>query len=278
MEKLYGLLGRTLGHSWSKPIHEAFGCKGYQIIEREPEQLEEFFAREDLGGVNVTIPYKRDVMKFCDCIDPAAEAIGSINTIVRRDGKLYGYNTDIDGFLYMLNRAGIELTGKKVVILGSGGASLTAQAAARQENARQIVVVSRNGKDNYDNLSRHALAEVLINTTPVGMWPKVDGAPVSLQLFPKASAVADMVYNPLRTNLLLEAAKIDAEAGRLITGNADAEELAAHDIRFIRHTGGLPMLVAQAKRAEELFSGYLSRTAQRNRCFGTCGIVWKTSS
>lgn len=255
MEKLYGLLGRTLGHSWSKPIHEAFGCKGYQIIEREPEQLEEFFAREDLGGVNVTIPYKRDVMKFCDCIDPAAEAIGSINTIVRRDGKLHGYNTDIDGFLYMLNRAGIELTGKKVVILGSGGASLTAQAAARQENARQIVVVSRNGKDNYDNLSRHALAEVLINTTPVGMWPKVDGAPVSLQLFPKASAVADMVYNPLRTNLLLEAAKIDAEAGRLITGNADAEELAAHDIRFIRHTGGLPMLVAQAKRAEELFFG-----------------------
>lgn len=165
-----------------------------------------------------------------------------------------------------------------MVILGSGGASLTAQAAARQENARQIVVVSRNGKDNYDNLSRHALAEVLINTTPVGMWPKVDGAPVSLQLFPKASAVADMVYNPLRTNLLLEAAKIDAEADRLITGNADAEELAAHDIRFIRHTGGLPMLVAQAKRAEELFSGYLSRTAQRNRCFGTCGIVWKTSS
>lgn len=255
MEMLYGLLGRTLGHSWSKPIHEAFGCKGYQVIERKPEQLEEFFAREDLGGVNVTIPYKRDVMKFCDFIDPAAEAIGSINTIVRRDGKLYGYNTDIDGFLYMLNRAGIELTGKKVVILGSGGASLTAQAAARQENARQIVVVSRNGKDNYDNLSRHADAEVLINTTPVGMWPKVNAAPVSLQLFPKVTAVADMVYNPLRTNLLLEAAKIDAEADRLITGNADGEELAAHGIRYIRHTGGLPMLVAQAKRAEEHFFG-----------------------
>lgn len=255
MEKLYGILGRTLDHSWSPPIHEAFGCRGYQILEREPEELEALFRREDLGGINVTIPYKREVMKYCDYIDPAAEAIGSVNTIVRRDGKLYAYNTDIDGFLYMLHRAGITMAGRKVIILGTGGASLTAQAAAKQEGARQTVVISRSGKDNYGNLGRHADAEVLINTTPVGMWPKVDAAPVSLQFFPRVTAVADMVYNPLRTNLLLEAMKIDAEAERLITDNADAEELAAHGIRHIRHTGGLPMLVAQAKRAEEHFFG-----------------------
>ena len=130
MEKIYGLLGRTLGHSWSAPIHKALGCEGYRLFELEPGELEGFLRREDVGGLNVTIPYKRDVMKYCDALDPAAEAIGSVNTLVRREGKLYGYNTDIDGFLYMLRRAEISLRGKKAVILGSGGASLTAQAAA----------------------------------------------------------------------------------------------------------------------------------------------------
>ena len=255
MEKLYGILGRTLGHSWSPQIHAALGCERYRTIELEPEELEGFLRREDLGGVNVTIPYKREVLRYCDHIDPAAEAIGSVNTIVRREGKLYAYNTDIDGFLYMLRRSGITLNGRKVVIFGSGGASLTAQAAARQEQARQIVVVSRSGKDNYDNLSRHANADVLINTTPVGMWPKADAAPAGLSLFPKAAAVVDLIYNPLRTNLLLEAEQLDAEADRLITSSADAEELASHGIRRIRHTGGLPMLAAQAKRAEEHFFG-----------------------
>ena len=125
-EKLYGLLGRKLGHSWSVPIHKALGCADYRLIELEPEQLGDFLRREDIGGLNVTIPYKRDVMQFCDVIDPAAETIGSVNTLVRRDGRLYGYNTDIDGFLHMLRRAKISLAGKKVLILGSGGASLTA--------------------------------------------------------------------------------------------------------------------------------------------------------
>ena len=115
-EKIYGLLGRRLGHSWSVPIHQALGCQPYRLIELEPGELEAFLRREDIGGLNVTIPYKRDVMKFCDVLDPAAEAIGSVNTLVRRDGKLIGYNTDIDGFLYMLRRAGISLKGKKVVI------------------------------------------------------------------------------------------------------------------------------------------------------------------
>ena len=230
-EKVYGLLGRKLGHSWSVPIHQALGCEDYRLIELEPEELGDFLRREDIGGLNVTIPYKRDVMAFCDVIDEGAKAIGSVNTIVRREGKLYGYNTDIDGFLYMLRRARISLMGKKVVVLGSGGASLTAQAAAKREGAREVVVVSRAGPDNYENLpQRHGDAEALVNTTPVGMWPDMTGRPVDLFAFPDMEAVADVIYNPGRTGLLLQAKK-----------------------GGLRRAGGLPMLVAQAKRAEELF-------------------------
>lgn len=232
-EHIYGLLGRKLGHSWSVHIHEALGCSGYRLIELEPEELASFLCRENIGGLNVTIPYKRDVMPLCHEIDPAAADIGSVNTIVRReDGKLRGYNTDIDGFCYMARRAGISLAGKKVVILGSGGASLTAQAAARREGAREIVVVSRSGPDNYENLSRHANAEVIVNTTPVGMYPGNGVAPVDLTHFPACRGVLDVIYNPQRTALLLQ-----------------AEELG------IPSSGGLPMLVAQAVRAEELFFG-----------------------
>lgn len=230
-EKVYGLLGRKLGHSWSVPIHQALGCEDYRLIELEPEELGNFLRREDIGGLNVTIPYKRDVMAFCDVIDEGAKAIGSVNTLVRRGGKLYGYNTDIDGFLYMLRRARISLMGKKVVVLGSGGASLTAQAAAKREGAREVVVVSRTGPDNYENLpQRHGDAEVLVNTTPVGMWPRLEEAPVDLRLLPAVTDVVDVIYNPGRTNLLLQAKK-----------------------GGLRRAGGLPMLVAQAKRAEELF-------------------------
>ena len=232
-EKCYGLLGRRLGHSWSVPIHQALGCEGYRLFELEPEALGDFLRREDVGGLNVTIPYKRDVMKYCDALDIAAEAIGSVNTLVRREGKLWGYNTDIDGFLYMLRRADISLAGKKVVILGSGGASLTAQAAARMEGAREVVVVSRSGPDNYETLpERHGDAEVLINTTPVGMWPHMDETPLDLRRLPGLTDVADVIYNPGRTDLLLQAEALG-----------------------LRHAGGLPMLVHQAKRAEELFFG-----------------------
>lgn len=229
-KKVYGLLGRTLGHSWSVPIHKALGCEDYRLIELEPDELERFLRREDLGGLNVTMPYKRDVMPFCDVIDEGARAIGSVNTLVRRGGKLYGYNTDIDGFLYMLRRADISLSGKKVVILGSGGASLTAQAAAKREGAREITVVSRSGPDNYDSLDRHAGAQVLVNATPVGMWPNMSGRPVDLSRLPRLEAVVDVIYNPGRTDLLLQAKR----AG-------------------LRRSGGLPMLAAQAVRAEELF-------------------------
>lgn len=245
-EKIYGLLGRKLGHSWSVPIHEALGCKGYRLIELEPEDLGAFLRREDIGGLNVTIPYKRDVMPYCDVIDPAAADIGSVNTLVWREGKLYGYNTDIDGFLYMLRRAGISLAGKKVVILGSGGASLTAQAAARRELAREIVVVSRSGPDNYDNLpDRHADAEALINTTPVGMWPNLEGQPVDLRLLPAVTDVADVIYNPGRTNLLLQSERFPRKPWNWERGDPAS--------RYFRWTGGLPMLVAQAAKAEELF-------------------------
>lgn len=230
-EKVYGLLGRKLGHSWSVPIHKALGCQDYRLIELEPEELAAFLRREDLGGVNVTIPYKRDVMPLCDEIDPGAQAIGSVNTIVRRsDGTLRGYNTDIDGFCYMARRAGISLTGEKVVILGSGGASLTAQAAARREGAREVVVISRSGADNYENLARHGDTGIVVNTTPVGMFPGNGAAPVDLTVFPQCRGVMDVVYNPRRTALLLQARELG-----------------------IPCCDGLPMLVAQAKAAEERF-------------------------
>lgn len=230
---VYGLLGRKLGHSWSVPIHEALGCRGYRLIELEPGDLAPFLRRTDIGGLNVTIPYKRDVMPLCDEIDPAAAAIGSVNTIVRgADGKLRGYNTDIDGFDYMAGRAGIGFAGKKVVILGSGGASLTAQAAVRRAGAREVVVVSRSGPDNYGNLDRHADADIVVNTTPVGMYPQVGTAPVDLTVFPRCEGVLDVIYNPRRTALLLQAEALG-----------------------IPCSDGLPMLVAQAKTAEERFFG-----------------------
>ena len=246
-ERIYGLLGRKLGHSWSVPIHQALGCEDYRLIELKPEELGNFLRREDIGGLNVTIPYKRDVMAFCDVIDEGAKAIGSVNTLVRREGKLYGYNTDIDGFLYMLRRARISLMGKKVVVLGSGGASLTAQAAAKREGAREVVVVSRTGPDNYENLpQRHGDAEALVNTTPVGMWPRLEEAPVDLRLLPAVTDVVDVIYNPGRTNLLLQASGWNRNEFYY-------DDLGLWDERYFRCAGGLSMLVAQAKRAEELF-------------------------
>ena len=229
--KIYGLLGRKLGHSWSVPIHTALGCGGYRLIELEPEELEGFLSQPNIGGLNVTIPYKRDVMPFCDVIDPLAQAIGSVNTLTRRaDGKLYAFNTDAAGFCWMAERAGISFTGKKTVVLGSGGASLTAVACAKKLGAREVVVISRSGEHNYDNLGRHADADIVVNTTPVGMYPNNGAAAVDLTAFPKCSGVLDVVYNPRRTALLLQ-----------------AEELG------IPCSDGLPMLVAQAKAAEEHF-------------------------
>ena len=228
----YGLLGEKLGHSFSPQIHRDLAGYDYQLLPTPPEAVEDLFARRAFQGLNVTIPYKRTVMPLCDEIDPRAAAIGAVNTVVNRNGRLTGYNTDIDGFLYMARRAGMDMAGKKVVILGSGGTSRTARAAAGELGAREIITVSRHGEDNYQNLSRHADAQVLVNTTPVGMYPNWGQSPVSLESFPALEGVLDVVYNPLRTALLLQ-----------------AEE------RGLPRSCGLPMLVAQAKRAAELFTG-----------------------
>ena len=228
----YGLLGERLGHSFSPQIHRDLAGYDYQLLPTPPEAVEGLFARRAFQGLNVTIPYKRTVMPLCDEIDPRAAAIGAVNTVVNQNGRLTGYNTDIYGFLYMARRAGVDMAGKKVVILGSGGTSRTARAAAGELGAREIITVSRRGEDNYQNLSRHADAQVLVNTTPVGMYPNWGQSPVSLESFPALEGVLDVVYNPLRTALLLQ-----------------AEE------RGLPRSCGLPMLVAQAKRAAELFPG-----------------------
>ena len=253
---IYGLLGRTLGHSWSVPIHAALGCPDYRLIPLEPEDLPAFLARADLGGVNVTIPYKRDVMPYCDVIDPAAAAIGSVNTLVRRaDGKLYAWNTDAAGFCTMARRAGISFAGAKTVVLGSGGASRTAVACARSQGARETVVISRSGPDNYENLARHADADIVVNATPVGTYPGNGASPVDLTAFPRCRGVLDLVYNPRRTALLLQAEALG-----------------------IPHSDGLPMLVDQARAAEEHFFDRTIPESETERILAqlrreTCNIV-----
>ena len=242
-ERIYGLLGRTLKHSYSVPIHRALGNEAYALYELEPDALGEFLSRADIGGLNVTIPYKRDVMAYCAELDETARAIGSVNTIVRRaDGKLAGYNTDAYGLNYMASRAGISFSGKKVIILGSGGASLCAQYVARAEGAREIVVVSRGGADNYDNLGRHADAQILINATPVGMYPHTGELPADPALFPICEGVLDLIYNPRRTALAFRAEELN-----------------------IPCSDGLSMLTAQAKAAEELFFGKTIADTQNER-------------
>ncbi len=231
--RIYGLIGRSLSHSYSVPIHRALGNGEYALYPLEPEALGEFLSRGDVAGLNVTIPYKRDVMKYCAELDGTAREIGSVNTLVRRaDGTLKGYNTDAAGFQWMAERAGISFAGKKVLVFGNGGASLTVRYAAKTGGAREIVVISRGGEDNYGNLKRHADAEVLVNATPVGMYPHTGELPADPALFPACEGVLDLVYNPRRTELLFR-------AGELGIPCAD----------------GLSMLVAQAKVAEELFFG-----------------------
>lgn len=230
-ETIYGLIGETLKHSWSVPIHQALGCDSYRLYELKPEELGRFLTENRIGGLNVTIPYKKAVIPYCASIDPYAESIGSVNTLVPDDeGKLHGFNTDALGLSYIARRSGISFQDAKVVVLGSGGTSLTARAVARKEGAREIIVISRNGENNYNNLSQHADADILINTTPVGMYPHNGECLVDLKVFSALRGVLDVVYNPARTALLLQAEGLG-----------------------ISHSGGLPMLVAQAVAAEEKF-------------------------
>ncbi|MBQ8356326.1 MAG: shikimate kinase [Clostridia bacterium] len=226
-----GLIGAKLGHSFSPRIHKEFADYPYDLIELEEAQVGEFLQTGDFDALNVTIPYKKTVIPFLAEISPEAKRIGAVNTIVRRpDGSLAGFNTDYAGFSDLVRDCGVSLKGKKVVILGSGGASRTAVTVAGDMGARAVVVVSRSGEDNYDNIGRHADAEILVNATPVGMYPKNGVAPLSLEVFPKLEAVFDMIYNPARTELLLEAEGLG-----------------------IPYRNGLLMLVSQARRAAELF-------------------------
>lgn len=244
--KIYGLIGRKLTHSFSVPVHRELGNSAYRLIELEPEALAGFLSRGDLGGVNVTIPYKRKVMEFCDRLSPEARESGSVNTLVPSgSGALAGFNTDAYGLDYMARRAGVRLKGAKVLIFGSGGASLTAQYLARRSGAREVVVISRTGRENYENLSRHGDAGVLINATPVGMYPHNGAAVVDASLFSGLSGVLDLVYNPRRTALLMQAERL---------------KLPCSD--------GLPMLVAQAKAAAELFFGTAIAGGEMERIIG----------
>lgn len=224
-----GLLGRKLGHSYSPQIHKILADYDYRLFEKEPEELEDFLKHGDFTGINVTVPYKKTVIPFLDELSPRAQRLGAVNTIVRRNGKLIGHNTDYFGFTSLLAKSGLRVAGKKVLVLGSGGASNTAVAALEEEGAK-VVVISRSGDNNYGNLHLHKDASLIINATPVGMYPNVTESPVNLAVFPALEGVLDVIYNPARTKILL-----DAEKWGLVTAN------------------GLYMLVAQAKEASEWF-------------------------
>ena len=228
----YGLVGERLGHSYSKQIHERISDYTYDLCSIPPGELEHFVRYAKYSGINVTIPYKKTVIPFIDEISKEARSIGSVNTIVRRDGNLYGYNTDYDGFLYMAKCVDISFSNRKVLVLGTGGTSVTAQTAALNLGAREVIVVSRTGKVNYQNVYQCRDIEIIINTTPVGMYPDYDGHIIDLGKFKNLYGVLDVVYNPLRTNFVLDAVKLGLKA-----------------------SGGLPMLVRQAVVASELFTG-----------------------
>ena len=226
----YGLLGRKLGHSWSPAIHAELGSVPYGLYEVEPEGVGRFLQETDLTAMNVTIPYKKDVIPFCAKLSETAKKLGSVNTLVKKADGWHGDNTDYYGFTYMAEQSGIQIKGRKCLVLGSGGASATVVQALKDLQAKSVTVISRSGEDNYENLDRHADADVIVNATPVGMYPASGAAPVNLEQFPRCSGVLDLIYNPCRTSLLMDAEK-----------------------RGILHADGLTMLVAQAKRAAELF-------------------------
>lgn len=227
-----GLLGKKLGHSYSPQIHAFLGDYHYRLMEKQPEELADFLENGSFSGLNVTIPYKKAVIPYLSELSPVAQKLGAVNTIVRRqDGRLIGHNSDYFGFRTMLHSSGLTVAGKKVLVLGSGGASATVCAVLEEQGA-QVVVISRRGENHYGNLDRHRDAAVIVNATPVGMYPNCGVSPVDLNLFPRLEGVLDLIYNPARTRLLL-----DAEDRGLVAVN------------------GLLMLVAQAKESAEWFTG-----------------------
>lgn len=227
-----GLLGEKLGHSYSPQIHRYLGDYPYALYEQKPEELDAFFRSGCFDCINVTIPYKKAVIPYCTELTDCAKKLGSVNTIVcRPDGSRIGHNTDFFGFHSMVMGMGLDLNGKKALVLGSGGTSVTAVAVLKDLGAN-VIVISRTGENNYSNLELHADAAVIVNATPVGMYPNAGVSPVNLDLFPKLEGVLDIVYNPARTRLIL-----DAEA------------------RNIPAQNGLWMLIAQAKESAEWFTG-----------------------
>ncbi len=229
----YGLIGEKLGHSFSKVIHEKIADYTYELREIPKDGLDRFMKERDFLGINVTIPYKSAVIPYLDYIEPEAQKIGAVNTVINRDGKLYGYNTDFDGLKMLTEKAGFDYKDKKVLILGSGGTSCTAKAVAESLGAGEVITVSRSGEVNYENVySLHSDADYIINTTPLGMYPALEGCAVKVESFNNLSGITDVVYNPLKTKLCLEAEKNN-----------------------ITNVSGLYMLVCQAVLACSLFTG-----------------------
>ena len=230
----YGCIGEHLPHSFSREIHGEIGTYAYDLKELTPEELPGFMTARGFMGINVTIPYKQAVIPFLDEISGTARAIGAVNTIVNRNGKLYGYNTDLYGLTRLIRRIGLDLSGKKVLVLGTGGTSRTASYAAEKLGARVVYRVSRTSREgslSYEEvLQNHTDAEIILNTTPCGMFPKPAEQPLLLEPFTRLEGVVDAIYNPLRSRLVLDARS-----------------------RGIPAEGGLYMLVAQAVRASELF-------------------------
>ena len=225
-----GLLGKTLGHSYSPLIHSYLGQYEYRLFEKQPHELEDFLKRGEFEGLNVTMPYKKDVIPYLDALSPIAARLGAVNTIVRREGKLIGHNTDYAGFLSMVHRSGLDPAAKKVLILGSGGASATA-VAVMEDLGADVIVISRGGENNYNNLyTMHTDAAIIVNTTPAGMYPNTDVSPINIFEFPALEGVLDVIYNPTNTMLL----QLAQESG-------------------VYGMSGLWMLVAQAKEASEWF-------------------------
>jgi shikimate dehydrogenase len=227
---MYGLLGKKLTHSYSPAIHGLFGLSDYVLFEKDENELEDFLKNGDWEGINVTIPYKKAVMPYLYWLDESAEKVGSVNTVLRHEGRLYGYNTDYYGFSGLVYSSKIPFENKKILILGTGGASLAVNAVCRDLNAGEIVFISRSGENNYENIGKHSDADIIINTTPVGMYPNNLVSPVKLEGFTQLSAVFDIIYNPQKTKLCLDAEKLGIPA-----------------------FSGLEMLVDQAWIASELF-------------------------